>query len=295
MEIRDLMYLDTSATAGNFTRAAKSLGINTSSISRRVGRIEDELGLALFERGHAGVRLTSGGKAVLPHIRRVLAELDAIREAGDRIGNGIVGEVRLGVRMPPVGEPPRDLLSRWRKRHPEVGLTVAELNEWETRAAMQERRIDVALMPRHTLWADAASAPLYRERLLAAMPSGHPLLELGALDWECLRKETLLVQGWDNSQSAREFYASLLGSGARFHTHPASKQSIFALVAAGFGITLVTKSQSEVTFPGIAYRPIRGENAWVQVELAWRPEAEYPAIGRFVAFMRDEARSGCLF
>ena len=103
MEIRDLMYLEASAATGNFTRAAKSLGINTSTISRRVGRFEDELGLALFERGHAGVRLTSGGKAVLPHIQRALAELDAIRHAGGQNGNGIVGEVRLGVRMPPIG------------------------------------------------------------------------------------------------------------------------------------------------------------------------------------------------
>jgi DNA-binding transcriptional LysR family regulator len=97
MEIRDLMYLEASAAAGTFTRAAESLGINASTISRRVGRIEDELGLALFERRHGGVRLTSGGKAVLPHIRRALAELDAIRHAGDRNGTGVVGEVPLGV------------------------------------------------------------------------------------------------------------------------------------------------------------------------------------------------------
>jgi DNA-binding transcriptional LysR family regulator len=63
------MYLEASAAAGNFTHAATALGINTSTISRRVGRFEDELGLAMFERGHAGVRLTTGGKAILPHIR----------------------------------------------------------------------------------------------------------------------------------------------------------------------------------------------------------------------------------
>ena len=114
MEIRDLMYLEAAAAAGNFTHAAKALGINTSTISRRVGRFEDELGLALFERGHAGVRLTTGGKAILPHIRRALAELDAIRRAGDQNGNGIVGEVRVAVRMPPVGEPLRGLLCGWR-------------------------------------------------------------------------------------------------------------------------------------------------------------------------------------
>ena len=67
-------------------RSARSLGINTSTVSCRIGRFEDELGLAMFERGHAGVRLTTGGKAVLQHVRRALAELDAIRHAGDRNG-----------------------------------------------------------------------------------------------------------------------------------------------------------------------------------------------------------------
>ena len=295
MEIRDLMYLEASVAAGNFTQAAKSLGINTSTISRRIGRFEDELGVALFERAHAGVRLTAGGKAVLPHIRRALAEFDAIRHAGERNGNGIAGEVCLAVRMPPVGAPLCDLLGRWRQRHPDVALTVSELNEWEIQTAIRERRIDVALLPRHTLWPAAASTPLYRERVLAALPRGHPLVEQEALDWKRLREETLLVQGWDDSQLAREFYASLLGCGARFQTHAASKQCILALVATGFGVTLVTQSQSEVSFPGVAYRSIREENAWVEIELAWSPDAEDPAVGRFVAFMRDEARARRLF
>jgi DNA-binding transcriptional LysR family regulator len=51
MELRDLKYLTTSANAGTFGAAAKALGINTSTISRRIGWLEDELGLALFERG----------------------------------------------------------------------------------------------------------------------------------------------------------------------------------------------------------------------------------------------------
>ena len=295
MEIRDLMYLEASAATGNFTRAAKSLGINTSTISRRVGRFEDELGLALFERGHGGVRLTSGGKAVLAHIQRALAELDAIRHAGDQNGNGIVGEVRLGVRMPPIGEPLCDLLSGWRAKHPKVGLTIAEMNEWEIQAAVQERRVDVALMTSHTLWPDAVTAPLYRERIVAAIPCEHPLVGQEALDWKRLRKETFLVQGWDNSQSAQAFYASFMGCGVKFQCHAASKQSVFALIAAGFGITLATASQAEVVFPGVVYRPIREDNAWVQVELVWCPEAEDPAIGRFVAYMRDEALSRRLF
>jgi DNA-binding transcriptional LysR family regulator len=295
MEIRDLMYFETSAAAGNFTRAAKSLGINSSTISRRVGRFEDELGLALFERGRGGVRLTSGGKAVLQHIRRALAEFDAIRHAGDQNGHGIVGEIRLAVRMPPIGEPLRGLLHEWRENHPKVVLTVAEMNEWEIQRAVQERCIDVALMTSHTLWPDAVTVPLYRERIVAAIPCEHPLSARETVDWKSLRRETFLVQSWDDSHSAREFYSSFMGRGVRFESHAGSKQCVFALVAAGFGITLATTSQAEVVFPGVVYRPIREENAWVQVELVWCAEAEDPAVGRFVAFMRDEACSRQLF
>lgn len=295
MEIRDLLYMEASAAAGNFTRAAESLGVNASTISRHVGRLEDELGLTLFERGRMGIRLTSGGKAVLSHIRRALAELDEIRRASDQSGNGIVGEVRLAVRMPPIGEPLRSLLFDWRGRHPDVALAISEMNECEIQTAVRERRIDVALLTSHSLWPEAVTVPLFRERLVAAIPIRHPLSAHETVDWQSLRKETFLVQGWDNSQSAREFYASCMGSGVKFDTHAGSKQCVFALVGAGFGITLATTSQSEALFPGVVYRPIREENAWVQVELVWNADAEDPAVGRFVAFMRDEARSRRLF
>jgi DNA-binding transcriptional LysR family regulator len=53
MEIRDLKYLAAAASTNNFGRAAKSLGVETSTISRHIARLEDELGLALFVKSHA--------------------------------------------------------------------------------------------------------------------------------------------------------------------------------------------------------------------------------------------------
>ena len=79
-------------------------------------------------------------------------------------------------------------------------------------------------------------------------PLGHPLAERATVDWDALRCEIILAQGRDESQAARELYASFRGSGARFHSHAASKQCVFALVGAGLGIhiTLATTSQSGV-------------------------------------------------
>ena len=288
MNLTDLRYLSVSAVSGNFGRAAESLGLNASTISRRIARLEDELGVTLFERGHFGIRLTSRGKAVMVHVHRVLADLDTLARSGDCNGSGKIGEIRLGVRMPPIGEPLLSLLSRWHEKYPNVAITLHEMNERDIRAALEERRLDVALMPRHTLWPRAPSVPLYRERIVVALPKGHVLEECDAVSWDLLQDELLLVQGWDECQTAREFYGSFLGGGVRFGAHAASKQSIFALVAAGFGITLATESQSQVTFPAVVYRPIREQNAWVQVDLVWIADVEDATIGRFVAFMRDE-------
>jgi len=291
MDIRDLRYLAASVSAGNFGRAARSLGLNASTISRRIARLEDELGLTLFERGHAGVRLTAAGRAVMLHVTRALAELDAVARTGRENGSGSAGEIRLGVALPPIGAPLSKLLADWRAKHPNVLLTMSEMNGRDLAAALEERRLDAALIQEFKLWPHASSLPICRERLIVALPVDHPLAEREALSWTSFDGEKILVQGWEESQAQREFLASFLGSGAKFHAHAAGKQSMFALVGAGFGITFAVESQSEATFPGLVFRPIDEADARVVISLAWMPEAEEPIVGRFIAFMRDEARS----
>lgn len=173
MEIRDLIYLTAAASAGNFGRAAKSLGLETSTVSRRIARLEDELGLPLLERGHSGVRLTGGGRAVIAHVRRVLAELDVVKLTGTMRGAGTVGEVRLGVRMPPIGEPLNSLLVHWHETQPGVALIVPEMSDPDIVIAIEEWRLGAALMTGHTVWPRATAVPLYRERLMAALPHRH--------------------------------------------------------------------------------------------------------------------------
>lgn len=290
MDTVDLKYLSAAATAGNFAQAAKSLGLSTSTISRRVNRVEDEIGVTLFERSRSGVRLTASGKAIMRHVWRALAELEAVQRSGRQIDSGKAGEIRLGVRMPPIGEPLSGLFAGWREQNPNVAMTLSEMNERDLALALDERRLDAILMASHAVWPGAASAILYSERLVAAIPSEHPLAQSVSVGWAALRGETILVQGWDESQAARELYASLLGSGTDFRSHAASKLSLFALVSAGFGITLTTASQSEIGFPGVVVRPIDEPNAIVQIALAWAPALEDPVVGRFIAFMRDESR-----
>jgi DNA-binding transcriptional LysR family regulator len=291
IDFEALRYLLVSAEVGTLSRAARTLGIETASLSRRVHRIEDELGLTLFERGHDGIRLTAGGAAVIVHVRRMLADLNALMGTGQSAGLGNIGRLRLGIRLPSVGEPIQGLLKTWRGQNPRVDISIFEMNERDILTAIEERRLDLAFMTKHTLWPHSVAIPVYKERLLAALPKGHKLARRKALTWEMMREDTFLVQGWEESQAAREYYASFMGSGIRFAAHSASKQSVLGLVGAGYGITLVTQSQAQVRIPGVMFRHIREENAEVEVQLTWVPENEEATVGRFISFMREMSAS----
>jgi DNA-binding transcriptional LysR family regulator len=295
MDFTDLRYLLVAIEAGNLLRAGEVLGIKPSTISRRLTRMEDEIGVTIVERGAFGIRPTVAGREIVIQARRALDSFDNVLRAGKSSGAGKNGRIRLGVRMPPVGRPLQSLLGCWTEQNPAVMLTLHELNDDELYEGLAGRTLDAALVTAHTLRSGANAVPIYREPVMAALALGHPLARHDLLTWQMLREQTVLTQDWDYSHAARMFYESFLGAGTRFSSHPASKQSIMALVGAGLGITLAVKSQSEVAFPGVVYRPIGEDNAWVQVELAWLPTSQEVAVGRFVAFLRDEARSRGLF
>jgi DNA-binding transcriptional LysR family regulator len=291
VEITGLKYLYSVAEAGSFAAAARTLNLHVSTLSRQIFALENELGVTIFERGHSGIRLTSSGQAVLIYVRQVLADLDALANVSQLSGNGKNGHVHLGVGFPLINDDIKKFIFKWHHFHPSVGFTLHEMTESDLVSFIKDRHIDAAILTEHTLWSDAASEPICTERIFAAISTSHAMAKHVATTWKAIRKEIVLVQDWPHSHVTRSFYASLLGPSTRFISHPAGKQSLFSLVAAGFGITLATEGQASIGFPGVTFIPIDEDNAVIRHVLAWLPQCEDPAVGRFVAFMRDEARS----
>ena len=292
IEISALRSLLAVVEAGSFAGASRKLGIDTSTLTRRVTGLEDDLGLTVLERSRTGIRPTSGGAVIIARVRRTLADLEMLVDTARAKGTGQSGEFKLGLRMSPVGDPLRRLLAMWRLNHPMVAVTVHEMPDHDLYAALTSRRLDVGLLAGYVYCPNVVTEPLFRERLFAALPEGHVLSAKGDIRWSDLRDETVLVQEWEGSHATREFYASLIGIGIPFRSHSASEQSVFALIAAGYGVTLATESQAQVNVPGLIYRPIAEDNAFVDVKLAWMGSSEEAAVGRFISFMRDQSRVG---
>lgn len=289
MQLVALKYFVAVADYGSFNAAAERLGVTPSTLTRSVNTLEDDLGLTLFERSRRGVVLAQGAASVLAETRRMLASLAAVTQAADGAARGTSGELRLGVRSPPLGEPLRSMLARWRRDHPNVRLIIHELSDHDIYAELAARRIDVALVPSFAPWPRIVMEPLYRERMVAAVPEEHALAGREILRWSDLRAETIYVQEWPQSHAMREFYASMIGIGVPFQAQPSGKQTVFSLVAAGFGVTLAQQSQAEVSFPGVVFKIVDEPNAQVEFSLAWPREAEGALIGRFLTSMRAGA------
>ncbi len=145
MDLSDLEALCAAADCANFTGAARLLGLNASTVSRRIAHLEDQLGISLFERTATGVRLTPGGADVVSHARRITGELASLQAASLMRANATAGEIKLGLRIPTVGARIQALLKRWRLAHPEIALIVRDLSDGDLAGAVIGRKLDAII------------------------------------------------------------------------------------------------------------------------------------------------------
>lgn len=290
MRSANLEYFKLVVESGSLTRAARIYGVSVSTFARAIDKLEDQLGVTLMERNRSGVRLTTAGDFLFYRIASLLGDLDEIKTFAQMYGTGHHGVIQIGSPLPPTGKYFRLALSTWKKRHPSVRIIFHEIKTGDLRTALFRRRVDLVFFT-PCIKADSIESLLFcDENLVLALPCDHSLHRCDSIIREEIRNETFLVEEWGRDHSVRTRYNELFGQNIAIETHPAGKQSVLALVSAGFGVTLALQSQAELGFPGVIFRPLRDEDARLQIHLGWDANRKDAVIGRFVAFIRDLIR-----
>jgi DNA-binding transcriptional LysR family regulator len=178
MEIRQLEYFVAVAEEANFTRAAERVHISQSGVSAQIRQLEQDLGVALFDRSGRRATLTSAGAAALEHARAVLASAGAVRQAADEVTGLLRGRLVIGMVTACTVAGLFDALASFHRAHPRVEISLIEDNSDQLIERVRSGAADLALVGcAGTPPAGLDALPIVSERLIAAVAPGHPLAE----------------------------------------------------------------------------------------------------------------------
>jgi DNA-binding transcriptional LysR family regulator len=146
MERRQLEYFVAIVEHGGFTHAARALRVAQPSLSRAIGKLEHELGVALFHRVGRNAVLSNAGELVVERARLVLRDLDALRAAARTVGGGAAGRVDVAATSSSTLEPLISIIGSLREHHPAVLVsTTSALSAAEVVAMVLQGRCEAGL------------------------------------------------------------------------------------------------------------------------------------------------------
>jgi DNA-binding transcriptional LysR family regulator len=276
----------------SFRRVATVLGITQSAVSRRVRELEDELGVSLFERHHAGVRITNAGVRFLQEARAALLQLDQAVKTATAAGSGTIGRISIGILSSLGTGHLRDLIEVYRSRHPEVGIHILESALADNVAAVRKRQLDVAFIMDTTDASGCETLPLWTERIFVVLPEHHWLCERKKIEWTDLGKEHLIVRQSEYDRALCDRLTRRLSDPNRgaMQKLNVGRDTLMHLVAMGLGISLTTEAAAATPFPKVVFRPIARNDELLQFSAAWLPHNDNPALRRFLSLARTLAK-----
>jgi DNA-binding transcriptional LysR family regulator len=275
---------------GSIRLAARTAKLSPSVVSRRIRRLEDEVGVSLFERRPSGIRTTAAGARFLQAALRMFAELEGATGAARAAGSGLVGQLVVGTYFSASIGRFRDALLRFVGRHRRVDLSVIEGDRAQHLGDLRRGRTDVAILlgPHDEPGLDRLA--LWQEAGMVALPERHPLAGSALVLWQDLAGETFIVTSRGSGPEARATVQSLLPDGhtVRFAAHDVGREGMFNLVGAGLGVAVLAESASGASYPGVVFRPVGDETGPTTVDAAayWDPKRDNPALRRFLAQLR---------
>ena len=240
MNLRDLSYLVALADYRHFGRAAEACHVSQPTLSTQVRKLEEDLGVALVERAPRHVMLTPVGADIVERARRILADVEQLRETARRSADPEAGSVRLGI-FPTLGPyllP--HVVPGIRARFPRLELLLVEEKTEVLIGMLRNGRLDAAVLalPLHEDWLQTEF--LFEEPFMLAVPANHPLAGHHALRLSELAEQNLLLleDGHCLRDQALEVCA-LAGAGEKQGFRATSLETLRQMVAAGVGITLL--------------------------------------------------------
>lgn len=242
MTITQLQYVLAVAEHKNFTLAAEKCFVTQPTLSMQIQKIEDELGILIFDRSKKPIQLTEIGQKIVNQAKNIVNEADRIQDIVDQQKGFVGGEFRLGI-IPTIMPTLLPMfLNNFIKKYPKVKLVIEELNTEDIIFKLNNGHLDAAIAATPLNEEKIKEIVLYFEPFVAYIPEGHnhfnkKEIEISDLnldeilllqDGHCFRDNVLnLCKRSDNAEAAR------------FQLESGSFETLIKLADEGLGTTLL--------------------------------------------------------
>ncbi len=254
MNIRDLEYITAIAELRSFSKAARECHVSQPTLSTQIKKLEEELGISLFERSNRRVQLTKIGQEVLQIARRILRDEQEIRRITKSAQDPLGGTLHLCA-IPTLSSyifP--QIVERIRQELPNTKLVLSEERTETLVQKLMNGEVDFGLLALPVHEPSLASRKLFSDPFLLAVPKDHELASKRSIDFETLSRFHLLLleDGHCLGDQALSLCAAH-GFGVDSDFRATSLETLKQMVIAGTGITLVPQIASRLEEPGLKY------------------------------------------
>ncbi|MFF5864507.1 LysR substrate-binding domain-containing protein [Pseudomonas sp. NPDC012596] len=285
--IRHLWLFLAVAEERNFGRAAKRLGMTQPPLTEQIQILEQALKVKLFERSRRGASLTPVGAAILPAVRKFADQLERLELAVEEAVAGHQGMLTIGAISSAMFDVLPGVIERFKHDHPQVTVSVREIDSVEAVPALEAGDIDLAFA---RLDGDLGKSlewrPLTEERLMVALPTEHPLAKRSRIDLASLASEPLVMF----ARKVSPLYFDNLIATCRAHGYSPrvlhevrSVASQIAFVSCGQGIALVPAAMKKLAPANVVMRPLSQKVSVVTTTYAWNTARGNPLVAALVA------------
>lgn len=280
MTLQELKYLVALADHGHFGKAAEACFITQSTLSTQIKKLEDFLGVTLFDRSLKRVTPTPTGREILAAARNIVEESERIRELAKHAQDPMARTLHLGV-IPTLG--PYYLphaLTLVHKKHPGLRLLLREEMTPQILEHLVDGKLDAGLLALPVNDDSLRVEPLFYEPFYAALPAGHALAKQSVLKVSDIMAEKLLLL--DEGHCLRDQALDVCGTGSRGReeVRATSLETLRQMVGMGLGLTLLpalaVDAGPRTGKKSVEIRPFKAPPPGRTIGLAWRKRAPFP-------------------
>ncbi len=271
MNIKDLKYFLAVTELEHFGKAAKRCYVSQPTLSGQLKKLEEQLGVALFERTNRRVMLTEAGKQILHSARRILLEVDTINEIAQCSHDPISGKFRLGAFPTLATYVFPDLVAKVKQSMPDLRLILIEEKTEELIEQLRHGEIDAALLALPIDDDFLVSQKLFDDEFFLAIPTGHEFTNLDKIDQKTLKGHELLLleEGHCLRDQALEI-CHLHGINEEQDFKATGLETLRQMVKAGSGITFMPNIAIQENESGICYIPFNYPAPMRTIGMVWR-------------------------